>query len=198
MKRNAIVIAVVVAAVALMLFTGVRMARHRAGVVKIKPVGKNGSVAPDFELKSLDGKQVRLSDFRGKAVLLNFWATWCAPCKIEMPWFVDLQKQYAAQGLQVIGVAMDDSGEQTIAKFAKEMGVNYPVLIGKEAVGDAYGGVEFLPTTFIIDRQGKLVERVFGLVGRSEFEDNIKKALGPGAATQASASTNPREEEPAR
>lgn len=185
MKRNALVIAVVAAAVALMLFASVHMARKRTSIVKLKPVGKNGSVAPDFELKSLDGKQVRLSDFRGKAVLLNFWATWCAPCKIEMPWFVDLQKQYATQGLQVIGVAMDDSGEDTIAKFAKEMGVNYPVLVGKEAVGDAYGGVEFLPTTFIIDRQGKVVERVFGLVGRSEFEDNIKKALGPG--TQASA-----------
>jgi peroxiredoxin len=184
-KRNAIVIAVVAVAVALMLFASVHMARKKAGVVKLKAVGKNGSVAPDFELKSLDGKQVRLSDFRGKAVLLNFWATWCAPCKIEMPWFVDLQKQYAPQGLQVIGVAMDDSGEDTIAKFAKEMGVNYPVLVGKEAVGDAYGGVEFLPTTFIIDRQGKVVDRVFGLVGRSEFEDNIKKALGPGAQASA-------------
>ena len=182
MKRNAIVILVVIAAVALMLFAGVRISRSRAGVSKIKPVGKNGSVAPDFELKSLEGKQVRLSDYRGKAVLLNFWATWCAPCKIEMPWFVDLQKQYASQGLQVIGVAMDESGEETIAKFAQQMGVNYPVLIGKEAVGDAYGGVEFLPTTFIIDRQGKVVDRVFGLAGRSEFEDDIKKALGPGAS----------------
>ena len=188
-------ILVVIAAVALMLFAGVRMARPRASVVKLKTVGKNGSVAPDFELQNLEGKPVRLSDFHGKAVLLNFWATWCAPCKIEMPWFVDLQKQYAAQGLQVIGVAMDDSGTETVAKFAKQMGVNYPVLIGKEAVGDAYGGVEFLPTTFIIDRQGKVVERIFGLAGRSEFEDNIKKALGPGA--QASLARTD-EKEPAR
>jgi peroxiredoxin len=155
-------------------------------------------VAPDFELASLDGKRLRLSDYRGKAVLLNFWATWCAPCKIEMPWFVDLQKQYAAQGLQVIGVAMDDSGEEAIAKFAREMGVNYPVLIGKEAVGDAYGGVEFLPTTFIIDRQGRVVERVFGLVGRSEFEDNVKKALGPGASPTQAAAAPVSAKEPAR
>jgi thiol-disulfide isomerase/thioredoxin len=130
---------------------------------------------------------VRLSDFRGKAVLLNFWATWCAPCKIEMPWFVDLQTQYAAQGLQVIGVAMDDSGEPAIAKFAKEMGVNYPVLIGKEAVGDAYGGVEFLPTTFFIDRQGKIVDRVFGLVGHNEIEEDVKKSLGVASSAQANA-----------
>ena len=197
MKRNAIVLAVVIAAVALMLFAGVRMARTKAGTVKLKPVGNNGSVAPDFELKSLDGTPVRLSDYRGKAVLLNFWATWCAPCKIEMPWFVDLQKQYAPQGLQVIGVAMDDSGEDTIAKFAKQMGVNYPVLIGKEAVGDAYGGVEFLPTTFFIDRQGKVVDRVFGLVSHSDIEDDVKKALGPGAPAQAAA-TPASAKEPAR
>jgi peroxiredoxin len=113
-----------------------------------------------------------------------------------MPWFVDLQKQYASQGLQVIGVAMDDSGDEAIAKFAKEMGVNYPVLIGKESVGDAYGGVEFLPTTFFIDRQGKVVERVFGLVSHSDIEDNVKKALGPGASP-ARASAAPAKE-PAR
>jgi len=184
-KRNAIVIAVVTAAVALMLLVGVRMARRNAVVAKAPALAKDGVLAPDFQLQSLDGRQVRLSDFRGKAVLLNFWATWCAPCKIEMPWFIDLQKQYAAQGLQVVGVAMDDSGEAAIAKFAKEMAVNYPVLIGKESVGDAYGGVEFLPTTFVIDRQGKVVDRVFGLVGRSEFEDDIKKALGPGARASA-------------
>jgi len=197
-KRNAIVLAVVVAAVALMLFAGVRMARPKAGVVKLKPVGKNGSVAPDFELKSLEGRQVRLSEYRGKAVLLNFWATWCAPCKIEMPWFVDLQKQYASQGLQVIGVAMDDSGEEAIAKFAREMGVNYPVLIGKEAVGDAYGGVEFLPTTFFIDRQGKVVDRVFGLVSHSDIEDDVKKALGPGAPAAQATATPASAKEPAQ
>jgi len=186
-KRNAIVIAIVVVAVTLMLFVGVRMAKRGPTLTKTAAVGKKGSVAPDFELKSLDGKQVKLSDFRGKAVVLNFWATWCAPCKIEMPWFVDLQKQYSSQGLQVIGVAMDDSGEQTIAKFAKEMGVNYLVLIGKEAVGDAYGGVEFLPTTFFIDRQGKVVDRVFGLVGHSEIEEDVKKSLGTASSAQANA-----------
>jgi peroxiredoxin len=186
-KRNVIVIVIVTAAVALMLLVGVRMAKNRPGITKATEIGKKGSAAPDFQLKSLDGQQVRLSDFRGKAVLLNFWATWCAPCKIEMPWFVDLQKQYAAQGLQVIGVAMDDSGEPAIAKFAKEMGVNYPVLIGKEAVGDAYGGVEFLPTTFFIDRQGKIVDRVFGLVGHNEIEEDVKKSLGVASSAQANA-----------
>jgi cytochrome c biogenesis protein CcmG/thiol:disulfide interchange protein DsbE len=135
------------------------------------------SLAPDFTLESLDGKNMRLSDLRGKAVLLNFWATWCGPCKIEMPWFVDLQNKYGADGLQIVGVAMDDSSKEDIAKFAKEMGVNYPVLLGKEAVGDQYGGVPALPESFFISRDGKIVDKIIGLRGRAEIEDSIKKAL---------------------
>src|SRR5581483_1377418 len=96
-----------------------------------------GAAAPDFELVSLDGRKVKLSDFRGKAVVLNFWATWCAPCKIEMPWFVDLQNHYASDGLTILGVAMDDTDPQKIAQFASEMGVNYPVLLGTNKVSEA-------------------------------------------------------------
>ena len=137
-----------------------------------------GQPAPDFSLATVDGQTVKLSDFRGKAVLLNFWATWCEPCKIEMPWFVDLQKKYGPQGLQVIGVAMDDASPKEIGEFAHKMSVNYPVLVGKEAVGDQYGGIPYLPSTFYISRDGKVVDRVYGLVSRSEIENNIQKALG--------------------
>jgi len=144
-----------------------------------------GVAAPDFELTSLDGKRVKLSDYRGKAVLLNFWATWCGPCKIEMPWFVELQKEYGPQGLQIVGVAMDDASRDEIQKFVKEMGVNYTILLGKEAVGQQYGGVDVLPTTFFIDRDGKIVSREFGLQSRSLFVDNIKKSLSQGHAVQA-------------
>ena len=133
--------------------------------------------APDFTLESLDGKNLSLSDLRGKAVLLNFWATWCGPCKIETPWLVELQNQYGSQGLQVVGIAMDDSGKDDIAKFAKDMGMNYPVLLGQEAVGDAYGGVPALPETFFIGRDGKIVDKIIGLKGKGEIEDSIKKAL---------------------
>src|SRR5438132_12547251 len=164
-----------------MLFIGFRMARRSGSVPRMT----QSTVAPDFSLESLEGKSMRLSDLRGKAVLLNFWATWCGPCKIEMPWFVELQKQYGAQGLQIVGVAMDEASKDDIAKFAKDMGVNYPILLGKEAVGEAYGGVQFLPTTFFIDRDGKVLEREFGLKSRSIFEDNIKKALGRGQPVQA-------------
>jgi len=180
-KRDPIIVVVVAIVVALMLVAGVRMA-HRP-----KPSGSSqmkGDVAPDFALQSLDGKTVHLSDYRGKAVLLNFWATWCAPCKIEMPWFVELQKEYGAEGLQIVGVAMDDASPKEIADFAKDMAVNYPVLIGKEAVGDAYGGVQFLPESFYIDRNGKVIDKAFGLKGRGEIEDNIKKIVASTAVAQ--------------
>src|SRR5579864_9031015 len=149
-----------------MLFLGRHLARRQPAAGSVGAL--RGQTAPDFELAALDGKKVHLSDFRGKAVLLNFWATWCEPCKVEMPWFVQLEKQYGPEGLQILGVAMDDTGEPEIAQFAKEMGVNYPVLIGKEAVGDAYGGVPALPETFFVGRDGKIVDRIIGLKGRSE------------------------------
>ena len=110
-------------------------------------------------------------------VLVDFWATWCGPCKIEMPWFVDLQKQYGSQGLQIVGVAMDDASKEDISKFAKDMGVNYPILIGKESVGDQYGGVPALPESFLISRDGKIVDKIIGLRGKAEIEDAVKKAL---------------------
>jgi len=167
-----------------MLFVGIRIAHDN----RANRQGKNqliGNLAPDFELPSLDGKNVRLSDLRGKAVLLNFWATYCGPCKVEMPWFVELQKEYGPQGFQIIGVAMDDASTEDIAKFAKDMGVNYPVLIGKDSVADSYGGVSVLPTTFFVDRDGKLIAREFGLQSRSVFVDHIKQALSQGQSVQA-------------
>jgi len=185
-KRDPVILIVVAIVISLMLVFGIQKARHNTSSSSIGGVNKlQGQPAPDFSLASLDGKTVKLSDFRGKAVLLNFWATWCEPCKIEMPWFVELQKKYGPQGLQVIGVAMDDASPKEIGDFAQKLSVNYPVLIGKEAVGDQYGGIPYLPSTFYISRDGKVVERVFGLVSRSEIEGNIQKALGqPGQVAQ--------------
>jgi thiol-disulfide isomerase/thioredoxin len=183
--RNPLALIVVAVVVAGMLYFGTHMTRSG------EPphiLGKS-TQAPNFTLETLDGKNMSLSDLRGKAVLLNFWATWCGPCKIETPWLVELQKEYGSQGLQVVGVAMDDSGKDDIEKFAKDMGVNYPVLLGKEAVGDAYGGVPALPESFFIGRNGKIVERIIGLKGRGEIEDAIKKALNtePGPAPSSTA-----------
>lgn len=177
MKRDPVVIIVVALVVTVMIVFGFQVARRNSGQTASAGSNMNGQAAPDFTLEALDGKTVHLSDFRGKGVLLNFWATWCEPCKIEMPWFVDLQNKYGPQGLQVLGVAMDDASPADIAEFAKKMGVNYPIVIGKEKVGDDYGGVQYLPSTFYVGRDGKVVNRVFGLVSRSEIEDNIQKAL---------------------
>ena len=175
MKRDPVILIVVAIVISLMLVFGIQKTRHAS------PQGAGawqGRAAPDFSLASLDGNTLKVSDFHGKAVLLNFWATWCEPCIVEMPWFVELQKKYGPQGLQILGVAMDDAGPKEIADFAKKMGVNYPIMIGKEAVGDQYGGLPYLPSTFYIDRDGKVVDRVYGLISRSEIEADIQKALG--------------------
>jgi thiol-disulfide isomerase/thioredoxin len=183
-QRNPLILFFVGALVVVMLFAGIRTARNNR--VTGSPNGQlMGAVAPDFELQQLDGSSLKLSDLHGKAVLLNFWATWCGPCKIEMPWFVELQKEYGPQGFQIVGVAMDDAGTDDIAKFTKEMGVNYPILLGKEAVGLSYGGVNVLPTTFFLDRNGKVIAREFGLQSRSVFVDHIKQTLGKSSTVQA-------------
>jgi len=174
-KRTFLVLIGILLAVGLMILT----ARRVQSSSKNSSLGAlRGAPAPDFTLKSLDGKSLKLSDLRGKAVLLNFWATWCAPCKIETPWIVDLQNQYAAQGLQVVGVSMDDESEtEGIKKFVQEMHMNYPILRGNEDVGNAYGGLEFLPTTYFVGRDGNVTGRILGLKSRSDLEDNVKKAL---------------------
>lgn len=188
-SRNPMALVVVAVIAAAMLYVGFHMARRSGPQDPPSILGKS-TPAPDFTLDTLDGKSVRLSDLRGKAVLLNFWATWCGPCKIETPWLVEMQNQYGNQGLQVVGIAMDDSGKDEIEKFAKDMGVNYPVLLGKEAVGDAYGGVPALPESFFIGRDGKIVDRIIGLKGRGDIEDSVKKALNTQAVAAPASSAS--------
>jgi peroxiredoxin len=193
LKRNALVFAALLIVIVAMIAAGKYItrarARHHGAVTLVGDV--RGVPAPDFELTSLDGRKVKLSDYRGKAVLLNFWATWCSPCKVEMPWFVDLQKKYGNDGLVVLGVAMDDTDNSKIAQFASEMGVNYPVLLGTDKVSEQYGNVQFLPTTFYIDREGKIIGKGTGLLGRGEIEENIQKALASRVANVNKAETAP-------
>jgi cytochrome c-type biogenesis protein len=180
--RNPLALVFAAVVVAGMLWFGFHMARRQ-------PAGTPqhaAAVAPDFTLESLDGKQVSLSGLRGKAVLLNFWATWCVPCKIEMPWLVELQAKYGPQGLQIVGVAIDDSSKEDIAKFTKDMGVNYTVLLGKNEVADAYA-VPAMPESFFIGRDGKIVDKIIGLRGKSDIEDGIKTALKTQSTTSSAA-----------
>jgi cytochrome c biogenesis protein CcmG/thiol:disulfide interchange protein DsbE len=181
-KNSAIFLVVVVLVITGLLFVGKSFTSHSASAAHQRENEDRfiGSPAPDFELKVVDTKDrtLKLSDFKGKAVVVNFWATWCEPCKIEMPWLVDLQKKYGPQGLQIVGIAMDDTDEQTIAVFAHKMGVNYPVVMGTEKVADLYGGIEGMPTLFFVDRSGKIVDHELGLRSMSAIESNIKKSLG--------------------
>ena len=151
------------------------------------PMSKlNGKSAPAFTLVNLDGKKVSLADFKGKPVLVNFWATWCGPCKLEMPWFEEFNKKYSAQGLVILGVAADEAGKNVIAGTAKKSGVTYPILLGDDKMEEAYGGIDYLPETFYVDRSGKVLLGTAGVSsedgGKDEIEANIKKLLAVGGA----------------
>ena len=189
MKRSVILVIAIVLIVTGLLFTGKYFSKDGKGTVAaiFKPTEDGpaiGAVAPDFTLKVLGeegDKTIQLSSLRGKAVLINFWATYCGPCKVEMPWLIELQKKYGPQGFQILGVADDDAGEKAIVDFSKKMGLNYPVLQGVNSMHDIYPG-DGLPLSVYIDRSGKVVYRVVGLVSESVMEDNIKKSLAQGGS----------------
>jgi len=134
------------------------------------PAGKGevGSIAPAFTLPDLEGKPVALASMKGKVVILDFWATWCPPCKEEIPHFVKLQSKYKPQGLEVVG------------PFVDEHDVNYRMLIGNEDVAKAYGNVTMIPTTFVLDRNGKIVQRFIGYTALEVFEETIRPLLAEG------------------
>jgi peroxiredoxin len=137
----------------------------------------NLKTAPDFTLKDANGSAVKLSDYRGKVVLLNFWATWCGPCKIEIPWFMEFEQQYKDQGLEVLGIAMDDDGWAAVKPYIAQHKMNYRVVVGDDAVANLYGGIDSLPTTFVINREGKVVDTHVGLIGKDDYITEIKGLL---------------------
>jgi thiol-disulfide isomerase/thioredoxin len=149
-----------------------------------------GKAAPNFTLTDLKGNRVSLSSYRGKAVQLNFWATWCAPCKIETPWLIELEKQYGPRGFEVLGVSFDDLNKDDPKELAKDkaeivrgaalLHIPYPVLIDGDSIGKAYGDVDVFPTSFFVDRKGTIVAASVGLTSKDELENNIRKALGAG------------------
>ena len=146
--------------------------------------------APDFVLEDLSGNKVSLANYKGKAVLINFWATWCAPCKIETPWLIELRNKYSAQGFEVLGISADDldlndkqklsEEKKEIARTATQMHIPYPVLINADAISKPYGGLDDLPTSFYVDRNGTVVAVQIGITSKDEIESNIRKALGAG------------------
>lgn len=154
-------------------FTGVKVFQKKEGV---RPE-HDRKLAPDFSLKDATGKTVKLSDYRGKVVLLNFWATWCGPCKIEIPWFIEFQQQYKDRDFAVLGVSLDDDGWTSVKPYVEQKKINYRVMIGTEELSTLYGGVESLPTTFMIDRGGRIATMHEGLVSKGEYQTEIQDLL---------------------
>jgi cytochrome c biogenesis protein CcmG/thiol:disulfide interchange protein DsbE len=142
----------------------------------VKPLAERNA-APDFALKDANGKTVKLSDYAGQVVLLNFWATWCGPCKMEIPWFVEFEKKHRDRGFAVLGVSMDEDGWDSVKPYLEYAKVNYRVLIGNDQVAMMYGGVDSLPTTFLIDHDGKIAAVHIGLVSKSDYENDIEALL---------------------
>jgi cytochrome c biogenesis protein CcmG/thiol:disulfide interchange protein DsbE len=175
-RRVLTLLAVACAGVGVWLLWPVLMHRAAQAIVASRAVVASKG-APDFTLKDAQGKRVSLSDFNGKVVVLNFWATWCGPCKTEIPWFIDFQKQWQGRGFTVLGVSMDEDGWKAINPYVAEKKINYPVVLANEEVNEAYGGIEALPTTLIIGRDGRVKFIHSGLIARAEYEKEIRELL---------------------
>ena len=133
--------------------------------------------APNFSLKDADGNAVNLADYRGKVVLVNFWATWCGPCEAEIPWFIEFEKKYKDQGFAVLGVSMDDDGWKSVRPYVASHKINYRIMIGSEVVSQQFGEIESLPTSFVLDREGRIASNHIGLVDKVDYQNEIVKLL---------------------
>ncbi len=160
-----------------------RMTRHPN-----RPTAKAAetTAAPAVTFKSLEGSSVTLDQYKGKVVLVNFWATWCAPCRIEIPWLIEFQQKYGPRGFTVLGVAMDEEGKKAVEPFLKkerfdvngqQAAINYPILIGTDEIADQFGGLIGIPTSILISRDGKKVKTIMGLVDHEDLVKAIESQL---------------------
>ena len=139
---------------------------------------KDRKKAPDFALKDADGNAVKLSDYKGKVVLLNFWATWCGPCEVEIPWFIKFQREFKDRDFAVLGVSEDEDGWKAVKPFVAREAINYRVVLANAEASQLYGGIDRLPTSFIIDREGRVASSHEGLVSMNTYRHEILTLLG--------------------
>lgn len=179
MKNNVKwLIGAAVVVVAGVMFLGSEPTTGDGGGERIQAGTARGATAPGFSLPEYQsGKTVNLADYQDKVVLVNFWATWCPPCRQEIPDFLQVRNDLAPQGFEILGISLDAGGAADVAPFAKEYGITYPVLIGNQAVTEQYGGIRGIPASFLVDRQGKIVQTWTGAIDRQTLEDAVKPLL---------------------
>src|ERR1700693_1418735 len=187
MKKAIIIVATVMAMIGATVYAD----RATRGSVPKKTMadvggGVEGKPAPEITLKDLNGKDVSLAELKGKVVFVNFWATWCEPCRVEIPWLIGFQQKYADKGLTILGVAMDDEGKSVAATYVKStqfdvdghsMTMNYPIVLGNDDIAAKFGGLLGFPTTIVISRDGKVQKRFIGLADEADLEKQIKALL---------------------
>jgi peroxiredoxin len=160
---------------ALMLFLG-GCSRPSQSSVSLKSETQRKQ-APNFSLKDANGNPVNLADYRGKVVLVNFWATWCGPCEAEIPWFIEFEQKYKDRGFAVLGISMDDDGWKAVRPYIASHKINYPIVIGSEVVSQQFGDIDSLPTSFVLDRQGRIATNHVGLVDKRDYQNEIVALL---------------------
>ena len=202
MVRRLVIVVLLIAGVTLVVMAGTHNLRHRQVVmqkaqqsdVQLTPASAGtdpsedpaaklllGKAAPSFTLVDLNGKKVSLADYKGHAVVLNFWATYCGPCKLEMPWFQDLQNKYKDKGLVVLGLDQDDGmAVKEVAAASKRVGVTYPILMPDDKISKSYQLGDYIPETFYVDKTGKIVEQTIGAHSKDELEADVQKAIASG------------------
>jgi thiol-disulfide isomerase/thioredoxin len=200
--RRLAVVVLLIAGVTLIVMAGTHNLRHRQMVmqkaqqdqVQLTPASSAadpgedpaaklllGKSAPSFTLVDLDGKKVSLADYKGHPVVLNFWATYCGPCKLEMPWFQALENKYKGQGLVVLGLDQDDGmAVKEVAAASKRVGVTYPILMPDDKVSKSYQLSDYIPETFYVDKNGKIVDQTIGAHSKDELEADVQKAISSG------------------